>query len=82
MISSACGVSVVVPYVRGHIESPNPQDEGDHSGLRNKDLTGLIGNSSRNSPNTGIFVGEHSSGGRLMVRFFGAGIRAPAHVEL
>lgn len=70
-IAGAGLATVIVPDLRGHGASPARRGDVDHIGQLEEDLADLIGILKTENPRSEILLGGHSSGGGLVIRFFG-----------
>jgi len=83
-ISSQGIAQVYTPDLRGHGRSPQRRGDVDYIGQLEDDLADLIAVIKKDSPNSMLIVGGHSSGGGLAIRFAGSryGQQADAYLLL
>jgi alpha-beta hydrolase superfamily lysophospholipase len=70
-VLSGMGVSVAAPDLRGHGFDPGLRGDVDHIGQLEEDIADLIAVLKERAPGAKIFIGGHSSGAGMAVRFAG-----------
>lgn len=71
-LSGSGAANVILPDVRGHGLAPQRRGDIDYIGQLEDDLADLIGQIRQGKPDARVFVGGHSSGGGLALRFGGS----------